>query len=97
MSRPFSYNDKNFTVIGNLLILHIPFDGYLEQNSFICDVPPEINKRIPYSGITASYYRSPYSPVPNISLFIQNSRLLITNPGVYNSGQFFGITNLKDI
>ena len=42
MSRPFSYNDVNFTVIGNLLIVHVPYNGALNTNDIICDVPPEI-------------------------------------------------------
>lgn len=27
MSRPFSYSDKNFTVIGNVLFVHINYEG----------------------------------------------------------------------
>lgn len=26
MSRPFSYNDKSFTVIGNMLFIHIKYN-----------------------------------------------------------------------
>lgn len=26
MSRPFSYNDENFTVIGNLLFVHFKYE-----------------------------------------------------------------------
>ena len=97
MSRPFSYNDENFTVIGSLLIIHVPYSGALQKNDSICKVPPEISKRIKYSSFIGSYNRSPFSPRPDIEMFIQGNRLLITNSGNYTDGQFFAIIDLKDI
>lgn len=97
MSRPFSYNDENFTVIGNLLIMHIPFSGTTVRNQKIIPVPPEIVKRIPYAGMIGVYNRTPYSPIPNLSFFIKKNFLLITNANNFTDGQFFIITNLKDI
>lgn len=97
MSRPFSYNDENFTVIGSLLIIHVPYNGALKQNDILCEVPPEIVKRLKYLGFIGCYNRSPFSPVADISLFVQAGRLCITNSGVYNDGQFFAIVDLKDI
>lgn len=96
MSRPFSYNDEHFTVIGNLLIIHIPFSGTTTLNQVICPIPPEISKRVPYKGFIANYNRSPYSPIPSVQLFIDNN-ILISNSGNFTKGQFFAITNLKDI
>lgn len=97
MSRPFSYNDENFTVIGSLLIIHVPFNGELKVNDGICEVPPEIIKRLKYKGFMGSYYRDPYSSIPNIGLYVGIKNLAISTPGNYTNGEFFAITNLKDI
>ena len=97
MSRPFSYNDENFTVIGSLLIIHVAFSGKVNLNGKICKVPPEIVKRLKYSGFIGCYNKSPFSPTPDVSLFVQNNELRVTNAGDYNNGQFFSIVDLKDI
>lgn len=97
MSRPFSYNDENFTVNGNLLIVHVSFSGETSPNQVICHVPPEISKRLVYNGFMGSYNRSPYSSLSNISLYVRDNDLIISNRGTYSDGQFFAITNLKDI
>lgn len=46
MSRPFSYNDDNFTVINNLLFCHIKIDKDFEAGAPIIEVPPAIVKRL---------------------------------------------------
>lgn len=46
MSRPFSYNDENFTVIGNVLFCHIKVTKELDRYSHIVEIPPEIYKRL---------------------------------------------------
>ena len=97
MSRPFSYNDENFTVIGNILFIHIPFSGKTTVNQIICNIPLEISKRIPYKGLTSNYYRSPYTPFFDIELFIIHDKIFIANAGNFVDGQFFAVTNLKDI
>lgn len=33
MSRPFSYNDDNFTVIGNVLYVHFKYDDAAEAGT----------------------------------------------------------------
>lgn len=45
MSRPFSYNDENFTVIGNLLFCHIKIDYNTVKNDIV-EVPAAIYKRL---------------------------------------------------
>ena len=97
MSRPFSYNDENFTVIGSLLIIHVAYNGDLNTNDKICNVPPEISKRLKYFGFVGSYNKSPYSPTPNISLYVRGNSLCISTSGYYYNGQFFSIVDLKDI
>ena len=46
MSRPFSYNDENFTVIGNILFCHIMVTKYMEAGSDFIEIPPDIYKRM---------------------------------------------------
>ena len=46
MSRPFSYNDENFTVIGNMLFIHIIVTEDIKASSVVAAIPPEIIKRL---------------------------------------------------
>lgn len=46
MSRPFSYNDENFTVIGNLLFVHIPDSKKHKADDLIIEIPPAIISRM---------------------------------------------------
>jgi hypothetical protein len=46
MSRPFSYNDENFTVIGNILFLHIKITKEFNENSNIIEIPQAIYDRM---------------------------------------------------
>lgn len=46
MSRPFSYNDENFTVIGNFLLCHIKITLPLKSEDIIIEVPPAIVDRL---------------------------------------------------
>ena len=41
MSRPFSYSDKNFTVIGNVLFIHVYIDN-VKASQPIVEIPYEI-------------------------------------------------------
>ena len=45
MSRPFSYNDEKYTVIGNVLFCHITV-SYVETNGNIAEIPHAIYKRL---------------------------------------------------
>lgn len=48
MSRPFSYNDENFTVINNVLILHAKIIKDISMNEEFVEIPPEIFNRMDY-------------------------------------------------
>ena len=96
LSRPFSYNDENFTVIGTLLIVHVAFNGELKQNDKVCKVPPGIVERLKFSSFLGSYNRSPYSS-RHVELFVEDYSLHIRTSGRYNNGEFFAIVDLKDI
>lgn len=54
MSRPFSYNDENFTVIGNILFVHIYIGKKAyEVNDKIITIPQGIfNRMISYTNIS---------------------------------------------
>lgn len=47
MSRPFSYNDVNFTVIGNVVFVHVLF-GQAKPLGKIAEIPYEIGRRLLY-------------------------------------------------
>ena len=42
MSRPFSYNDENFTVIGNVLFVHIIDNKARKALEPVVEIPPAI-------------------------------------------------------
>ena len=46
MSRPFSYNDENFTVIGNVLFVHIIDNKAREAFEPVVEIPPAIFERL---------------------------------------------------
>ena len=46
MSRPFSYNDENFTVIGNVLFVHVLVSTPLKPLQKIVEIPYEIGRRL---------------------------------------------------
>ena len=53
MSRPFSYNDENFTVIDNMLFVHFIDMEAREIDEPVIQVPDEIYKRMcSYANIT---------------------------------------------
>ena len=45
MSRPFSYNDENFTVIGNVVFVHV-LVGQVKPLQKIVEIPYEIGRRL---------------------------------------------------
>lgn len=57
MSRPFSYNDENFNVIGNVVFLHIKLTNLIAKNNNIVEIPPEIYKRMLHKSNYLMYVR----------------------------------------
>lgn len=53
MSRPFSYNDENFTVIGNILFVHFADSKEHKALEPVIQIPDEIYKRMVSFGNTA--------------------------------------------
>lgn len=59
MSRPFSYNDENFTVIGNLLFVHIKGSKAYKAGEPVIEIPPAIFSRmITYSNMAVESSRA---------------------------------------
>ena len=48
MSRPFSYNDENFTVIGNMLFVHIKITKNIASGGNVIEIPAGIVNRLVY-------------------------------------------------
>ena len=52
MSRPFSYNDENFTVIGNMLFVHFLDSKARKADEPVIEIPPAIFSRmVTYSNV----------------------------------------------
>lgn len=49
MSRPFSYNDENFTVIGNVVFVHVLVEK-IQPLQKIVEIPYEIGRRLLYKS-----------------------------------------------
>ena len=59
MSRPFSYNDENFTVIGNLLFVHIHDSKAHKSGEPTIEIPPAIISRmVTYGNVVANSEKS---------------------------------------
>lgn len=59
MSRPFSYNDENFTVIGNVLFVHIVDNKARKAFEPVVEVPPAIFERLKtYTNTCLVSYRN---------------------------------------
>lgn len=49
MSRPFSYHDENFTVMGNVAFVHV-FVKQIQPAQKIVEIPYEIGRRLLYKA-----------------------------------------------
>ena len=66
MSRPFSYNDENFTVIGNVLFCHIKIKKRVLKTEPIVEIPPKILARMLFTTQKLNKVQ-PYIKVENFS------------------------------
>lgn len=66
MSRPFSYNDENFTVIGNVLFVHIIDNKARNSSEPVVEVPPAIFERLKtYTNFCITSYNNINGLDPN--------------------------------
>ena len=101
MSRPFSYNDENFTVIGNVCFGHILAQP-TSANEIICEIPPEIGSRLiqkSAQGVTQTYTTFGGSGgIFNGKIILQNNRYYLTsNSNSSHSRYVMFYLFLKDI
>lgn len=72
MSRPFSYNDENFTVIGNILFVHC-YALNIKKGEKIVEIPPAIYNRlteVTMQGYFGSIETSSSNNSYSVSLYI---------------------------
>lgn len=79
MSRPFSYNDENFTVIGNMLFCHIKLSKELQTGDYIVEVPPAIYNRLSYTTNSMMRERHALNTFASYSISIG----IVSNDGKY--------------
>lgn len=75
MSRPFSYNDENYTVIGNMLFIHIKITKSVASGGNLIEIPAAIvNRLVYYSNVFYSVWTGLGSAnTKNISCGIRES------------------------
>ena len=77
MSRPFSYNDDNFTVIGNILILHYICNNAYAVGDKIGDIPPAIYNRLKSYNNQAVLSNSNQNGGPSTANIVVNTNMEI--------------------
>lgn len=103
MSRPFSYNDENFTVIDNVLFVHFKYEESAEIGTRLIEIPPAISDRLLFFSnmFTVTYDKKNSNSGQTIMTIINyNGKNYLTNRANITgaSGKyFFGIFMLKDI
>ena len=107
MSRPFSYNDENFTVIGNMLFGHIkvPKGTSIKINHKIVEVPPELFKRmVSFANFAIPSKADSGIPPATIGLYVAKENGIpffystdSYNPGSYYDAYLYFNYYLKDI
>lgn len=106
MSRPFSYNDENFTVIGNVLFIHIIDNKARKASEPVIEIPPAISERIQtdtnFCIVSYSDFEDLESqPGSVISIRALNDKFYIIfltdRPASNNDRLYWSIYFLKDI
>ena len=84
MSRPFSYNDENFTVIGSILFVHVNIGGDAYQyGQTFCTIPQAIFTRMTTYGQRASVsYKDFATSSINISITCDEYGNMITRSDI---------------
>ena len=103
MSRPFSYNDENFTVIGNILFLHLNIRATAYSvGDKLGTIPPAIYERmasVNLQGCVSNNAIGAYSGF--ISIYVNKNGDIITNGNIsitsYLPRIVLGYYLLKDI
>ena len=75
MGRPFSYSDENFTVIGNMLFIHIIVIEEIKGGSVVAVIPPEIIKRL-FSNTIVCHFEGTDK---NLNMHFGSYRFIVSN------------------
>ena len=104
MSRPFSYNDENFNVIGNILFVHFKYKDEAPIGTRLIEIPPAIGDRLLFfSNTFSSVYtdKNASSGTIVLSVIEYNGKFYLSNKANMGYGganrYLFGIFMLKDI
>lgn len=103
MSRPFSYNDENFTVIGNVLFVYFKYDDAAEADSRLLEIPPAISDRLLFfSNVFNVVYAIEGANASSIMLTVKeyDNKCYLVNKTTFVSGRnryIYGTFILKDI
>ena len=106
MSRPFSYNDENFTVIGNVLFVHIIDNKARNPFEPVVEIPPAIFERLKtYSNFCVTSFNnfsgegSPLASMFTIKNFENKHYLVFADdtPASNDDRLYWSIYFLKDI
>ncbi len=81
MSRPFSYNDENFTVIGNILFAHVDIGTKkINKGGIIGTIPPAIYDRlVTYNSIAIISNRAKLAVASQAWFYVDDVGNIITN------------------
>lgn len=106
MSRPFSYNDENFTVIGNVLFVHIIDNKARKSSEPVVEIPPAIFERMEsYANSCIATYKDindlDDNAVTNISILNSDNKHYLTfgsdRKATNDTRLYWSIYFLKDI
>lgn len=103
MSRPFSYNDDDLTVIGNMLFIHISYKYLLFSGKILKKIPYEIMKRIHhYENYLIMTNTNSMSDNALVPVTMKYGNLTIRDgfpdiPEIEGERWFYGMYLLKDI
>ena len=103
MSRPFSYNDENFTVIGNVLFCHIKIKKAILKDKPFVEIPPEIYAHMLFTTQRFNQVQDTiglnYVYTYDVGVKTEDKKyFLFTNSDIYETGTYLvGFYILKDI
>lgn len=103
MSRPFSYNDENFTVIGNVLFVHFKYEQAAEPGTILIEIPPAICDRLLFFSsfcMTVFGRKDTNSGQVVLTVIDRNNKCYLTNKNPIGAGAdkyIFGTFMLKDV
>jgi len=84
LSRPFSYNDENFTVMGNTLFVHVDIGTKkINKGGIIGTIPPAIYDRlVNYNSIVTISNRAKLPVASQAWVYVDNDRNIVTNADI---------------